>query len=171
MRTSLWTPVVVGLALGGLACGHDDMDKISDHAETFEEYLADYESQMREHGQVVMDATSLALIQTEESRHRERGEEHMAGMNHEMGDMMGCMGSGGQGPHGAMVWDDLEVMAEEMEAHQGAMLDAGSLEGASVEEARHGDAMADMMSDMRSHVGSMMEEAGDLACPHHGGDQ
>ncbi len=165
MRLRHLSPLPVLVALSGCA-GHDSM--MSDHAELFDEHASAYQAELNDHELRIAEAPDLATIGALEQVHFQRIANHMAGMRHEMADMMSCMSSDDSWAHGAAATHDIESMGEECARHEEAMAAAEDIDVAHEEESAHQHTMAGMMEDMHSHA-AMMSGTMPMACSHHEG--
>lgn len=148
------------------ACaGHDNM--MSDHADLFAEHSSSYQSALSDHHRQVAAATDISNISTLEEQHHQRVTSHMAGMRHEMADMMSCMGSGGVWTEGAAATDGMGAMDDECTRHADAMTGAADIDAAHTEEDAHQQTMADVMDRMLFHAGRMMSGTTSMMCSHH----
>ena len=147
------------------ACGHDDMDMMTDHAAELESHLGRADSEMSDHHDRINAAGTLGDARAEEAAHEARMTDHAAAMMHEMGDMAGCMHDG-SGDMSAML-DDVGRLDAERADHATRMGDVTTLVEAAAEEIRHHDRMSGVMDDLRDHMASLMSDAVDVQCPHH----
>lgn len=169
-RPRFWKVATTSLAFGLFAlsgCGHGDMDMMSNHSAVFDEHASAYQATLDSHGAAVERALDLTRIAGIETDHGSRTEPHMSAMRHELGDMMGCMGPGGEQANSQQVLGDLARLQQECDSHRAAMVGATDIASARVEEARHQGQMTGMMAEMRTHAGAMMEGAGHYECAHH----
>lgn len=164
MRLRLLIPLPL-LAVISACAGHDSL--MSDHADLFDEHSSAYELELNDHESRIADTADLATIAVIEQEHSERIEKHMAGMRHEMGDMMSCMSSDGSWAHAAAATEDIERMDGECARHQEAMAAAEDVDAAREEESNHQHTMRGMVESMRSHAGMMMNGMMSMACSHH----
>lgn len=164
-RVARWALGFGLLALS--ACGHDDMDMMSNHTAAFDAHASAYRIEIAGHHADVDGASGLAAISALEDQHRSRMEPHMAGMHHELGDMSGCMGPDGAPPESGEVLEDLDRLQSENDAHRAAMAGAVDIAAALAEEMRHRDRMTAILGDMGMHADAMMDGTGHFSCPHH----
>jgi hypothetical protein len=153
------------LAAPSACVGHDGL--MSDHAGLLDEHTSAYEAELNEHERRIDEASDLSAIAAIEQEHFERAADHMAGMQHEMGDMMSCASSNAHRTHAAAATADVDSMDNECIRHQDAMAAAEGMEAAREEEWNHQRTMRGMMKSMRSHTGMLMSGAMSMACSHH----
>jgi hypothetical protein len=163
MQLRLLVPLAL-LVVPPACVGHDGL--MSDHAALLDEHTSAYEAELNDHERRVAEASDLAGIAALEQEHFERSADHMAGMQHEMGDMMSCASSDGSWTHAAAATAEVDAMHQECTRHQDAMAAAEGMEAAWEEESNHQHTMRGRMESMRSH-GAMMSGAMSMACSHH----
>ena len=164
-RMTLWS---LGLGLVTLpACGHGDMDMMSNHSAVFDEHLGAYQAELESHRTAIEGASDLAQVAAFETHHVSGTQPHMSTMRHELGDMIGCMGPAGEQPNGEQVLGDLDRLQRAHDDHRTAMTGATDMASAHAEEIRHQGQMAGIMGDMQTHAGAMMNGNGHYNCPHH----
>jgi hypothetical protein len=162
LRLLVQLPLLAALS----ACaGHDSL--MSDHADLFDEHSSAYETELNDHDRRITDASDVAAIATLEQEHAERSAGHMAGMQHEMADMMSCASSDGSWTHAAAATANVETMDKECMRHQAAMAASEGMEAAREEESNHQHTMRGMMESMRSHTATLMSGTMSMACSHH----
>lgn len=164
MRNATMLLAVTTAVLAPAACGHDDMDMMTDHAGELEAHLGAAESEMTDHHARVDAARTLGDAHAEEDAHEGLMADHVGGMMHEMGDMAGCMD--GSDDMSAMFADAGRLGAERAD-HAIRAAEATSLAEARAEEARHHERMSALMAELRDHMQSLMRDMDDMSCPHH----
>lgn len=163
-HATLLLSVLAGAAQSA-ACGHGDMEMMTDHAAALETHLVASESEMTDHHALVDAALTLGDAQAAEDAHENRMTDHTASMMHEMGEMAGCMEEGSADM--SAMFDDAGLLGDEREAHAFRMAAATSRAEARAEEARHHDRMSDLMGKVRDHMKSVMSDMDDAQCPCH----
>lgn len=166
MRNASLLLSLIATAAPSAACGHDEMDMMSDHAAELETHLEATDSEMTDHHARMEALASLGEARAEEDAHMERMAAHAGGMMHEMGDMAGCMDEGSDGMSAMFV--DVDRLRAEREEHATRMADAASLVEVRAEEARHQERMSALVGELRDHMESVMGDRADQGCPHHG---
>lgn len=165
-----WRVVTWSLGIGLLAvpaCGHGDMDMMSNHSAVFDEHASGYQGDLDSHRGGVEASSDFSQIAALETDHVFRTQPHMTAMRHELGDMMGCMGPAGEQPDSEQVLGDLDRLQQECDDHRAAMSAATEIASARAEETRHQGQMTGMMAEMQAHAQAMMDGAGHYGCPHH----
>jgi hypothetical protein len=158
----------LGIALVALPACYGDMDSMANHSAVFGEHTNAYRAELSSHQAAIEAASDLPQIAALEAEHGVRAQPHMSGMRHEIGDMMGCMGPAGEQPQGRNVLTDLDGLQGQHDSHRAAMAGATDMAAARGEETRHQNQMAQMMANMATHFGAMMDGTDQFACPHHG---
>ena len=165
-----WRIALSSLAIGLLAvpaCGHGDMDMMSNHSAVFDEHASGYQAELDGHRAAVEAALDLSQIAALETEHVFRSQPHMVAMRHELGDMVDCMGPAGEQPDGEQVLAALDRLQQAHDDHRAAMTGATDMASAHAEEIRHQGQMTGMMGEMQTHAGDMMDGHGHYSCPHH----
>lgn len=164
MQPHLLVPLSLFAVLSACA-GHGSL--MSDHAELFDEHSSAYQSELSNHERRVGETGDLVIIAELEKDHFERSASHMAGMRHEMADMMSCASSDSSWTHAAAATADVDTIDKECVRHQVAMAAVEGVEAAREEESNHQRTMRDMMESMRSHAATLMSGTMSMACSHH----
>jgi len=172
-----WLAIRLGTVLGGgflmaavaalPACSQGDTEMMSRYREAFDEHANAYQSELDGHQAAVVATPELGNIAVLEVQHASRLQGHMTGMRDQLGDMTMCMGSAAGTLGVDAVNADLDRLQQECDSHQQAMAAAVDLAGAGVEERRHHDGMAGMLSAMREDMSTMMDGSGRFTCMHH----
>jgi hypothetical protein len=162
MAMCLHALVLAGLVLS--ACtGHGGM--MSDHAESFDQHASAYQSELAQHQGQIAGTSDLQGISFLEQEHYERATVHMTAMQHEMADMMSCLGS--HDARAAAAIDDMQAMDVECLRHRDAMAAALDLEAAGAEEFSHQQTMTIMLRRMQLHTGAMTGDMMQMPCAQH----
>ena len=147
-----WAALVVA------GCSHNDM--MSDYIGSFDDHVAAVKAEVTTHGAAIATAQWGSVGSLEDS-HYAFMLNHMTGMNYDVSEMSSC--AGGNMQNMSMDMDD---MARECSNHSVAMATAADLTAARAEETRYQNAMANLLTRMRMHTGSMMSGNGTADCMH-----
>ncbi len=147
------------------ACaGPDGGSGMSGRLEDMERHIAALRADTETHGARVGAVSDIAALPPEEEVHRGETGQHVGAMNVDMGQMGMCMDGAGQPPDTTGMHDALEDLEDECDFHHAMMGSAGDLTMAGSEEARHQQAMDQMIDGMETMRDQMMGESGDFDC-------